>query len=139
MKWLLVAFALVLAAPVLAQSAGPSTSMTPTPDDRARQWLTLIDDKNYADAYNQMGSVARAKVSEQDFATKINAARTPLGAMSSRALDHVRLAKTLPGMPDGQYAIVQYDSVFAHKAASVETVTLDSGRSGWSVIGYFIK
>ena len=43
--------------------------------------------------------------------------------MSSRALKDVKLTKTLPGMRDGQYAIVRYDSAFAHKATAVESVT----------------
>ncbi len=140
MKWLLVAFALLLAAPVLAQTAaGPSTPMTPTPDERAKQWLTLVDDQNYAEAYKQMGASARSKSSEQNFADKVGGTRTPLGAMSSRTLKDVNLAKTLPGMRDGQYAVVRYDSAFAHKAAAVESVTLVSENGAWSVIGYFIN
>lgn len=139
MKWLLVAFALLFAAPVLAQNAaGPSTPMTPTPDARAKQWLTLIDDRNYAEAYRQMGASERNQASEQDFATKMGAIRTPLGAMSSRTLEDVKLTKTLPGMRDGQYALVRYDSAFAHKAASTESVTLVSESGAWSVVNYSV-
>ena len=140
MKWLFVAFALLFAAPALAQTAaGSSTSMTPSPDDRAKQWLTLIDDQNYADAYKQMGATARGKVGEQDFAAKIGGTRTPLGAMSSRTLKDINVAKTLPGMRDGQYTIVRYDSAFAHKAAAVESVTLESENGAWSVVAYSIN
>lgn len=140
MKWLLVALALAVAAPSLAQTAaGPSTPMTPTPDARAKQWLTLIDDQNYADAYKQMGAAARSKASEQQLAAKIGGARTPLGAMSSRTLKDVKLTKTMPGMRDGQYATVRFDTAFAHKAAAVETVFLESEDGAWSVIGYFIN
>ena len=140
MKWLFVAFALLFAAPAWAQTAGgPSTAMTPTPDDRAKQWLTVIDDQNYADAYKQMGAMARDKASEQNFAGKVGGVRAPLGAMSSRTLKDVRLAKTLPGMRDGQYAVVRFDSAFAHKAAAVETVSMVSENGAWSVIGYFIN
>lgn len=140
MKWLFVAFALLFAAPAWAQTAaGPSTAMTPTPDDRAKQWLTVIDDQNYADAYKQMGRVARDKVAEQNFAEKVGGLRTPLGAMSSRTLKDVKMTKTLPGMRDGQYATVRFDSAFAHKAAAVETVTMVSENGAWSVVGYFIN
>ena len=140
MKWLLVAFALIFAAPVSAQTAaGPSTPMTPTPDDRAKQWLTLVDDQNYADAYKQMGPAGRSKATEQDFATKVGGTRTPLGAMSSRTIKDVKLTKTLPGMRDSQYATVRFDTAFAHKAAAVETVFVESEGGGWSVIGYFIN
>jgi hypothetical protein len=140
MKWLFVAFALLFAAPAWAQTAaGSSTAMTPTPDDRAKQWLTVFDDQNYADAYKQMGAVARDKASEQNFAEKVGGVRAPLGAMSSRTLKDVRLGKPPPGMRDGQYATVRFDSAFAHKAAAVETVTMVSENGTWSVIGYFIN
>jgi hypothetical protein len=140
MKWLAIAFALLVAAPAFAQNkTGPSTAMTPTPDDRAKQWPSLVDDQNYADAYKQMGDVARGKVSADDFSKTVSGVRAPLGAMSSRALKDVKLAKTLPAMRDGQYAIVRYDSAFAHKAAAVESVTLISEKGGWSVVGYFLK
>jgi len=139
MKCLLVALVLMFCTPALAQAAAPSTPMTPTPDDRAKQWLTLIDDKNYADAYKQMGASARGKVSQQDFTAKVGGERTPLGAMSSRTLKDVKLAKTLPAMHAGQYAIVRYDSAFAHKPAAVESITLVSENGAWSVISYFIN
>lgn len=136
MKWLVVAFALLMSVPALA---APATSMTTSPDDRAKQWMTLIDDQNYADAYQQMGAVARGKIAADSWTQKIRGAREPLGAMSSRALKDVKMTKTLPGMRDGQYTTVRYDSTFAHKAASIESLTLVSENGGWSVIGYFIN
>lgn len=140
MKWLAVAIALLIAVPALAQApAGPSTPMTPTPDDRARQWLTLVDDQNYADAYKQMGSATRDKISATDWARKTSAVRAPLGAMSSRTLKDVKLTKTRPGMRDCQHATVRYDSAFAHKTGSVEAVSLISENGGWSVIGYSVN
>ena len=140
MKWFAIAFVLLIAAPCLAQTgAGPSTSMTPTPDDRAKQWLTLIDDRNYADAYRQMGAAARDRVSADSWSGTVDGVRAPLGAMASRNLKDVRLANALPAMRDGQYAIVRYDSAFAHRAAAAESVTLILDHGTWSVIGYFIK
>ena len=142
MKWIILSLALLIAAPALGQTAAPTvptTAMTPTPDDRAKQWLTLVDDANYADSYKQMGAMATAKVSADVWAQKIKDTRGPLGAMSSRDLKDVKMTKTLPGVPDGQYATVRYDSAFARKAAAVETVVLSSGKDGWSVVGYFIN
>jgi len=142
MKWIALAFGLLIAGPALAQGpapAVPATAMTPTPDDRAKQWLTLVDDANYADSYKQMGAMATGKILADAWAQKIRDARGPLGAMASRSLKDVKMSKTLPGAPDGQYATIRYDSAFAHKAAAVETVVLSSGKDGWSVVGYFIN
>ena len=147
MKWPVVALALfsitAFAVPALAQGqpapAGPSTPMTPTPDDRAKQWLGLIDDSNYADAWKQAGAFLRDQIKAEKFAHDIGTYRAPLGAMSSRTIKDVKLTKTLPGMRDGQYAQVRFDSTFAHKAEAVETVTLILDNSSWSVIGYHIN
>ena len=140
MKWLAVAFVLLIAVPALAQpKTGQSTAMTPSPDDRAKQWLILIDDQNYADAYKQLGAAARDKISVEQWTKTVGGVRQPLGAVSSRALKDVKLTKTLPAMRDGQYTIVRYDSVFAHKAAAVESITLESENGAWAVIGYFIN
>jgi hypothetical protein len=59
--------------------------------------------------------------------------------MNSRDIKAIKLTKILPGMRDGQYATVQFDSGFAHKASAVETVTLTSDKGAWSVIGYSIE
>jgi hypothetical protein len=144
MKRLTLILALALAAPAMAQSAlapqaGPSTAMTPSPDDRAKQWVHLVDDNNYSDAYKQMGVMAQGKIAADPWRLKVSSVREPLGAMATRSIKDVKLAKTLPGMRDGQYAIVRFDSSFAHKTAAVETVVLSSEKGGWSVIGYFIN
>ncbi|HYS46829.1 MAG TPA: hypothetical protein VEM35_10335, partial [Rhizomicrobium sp.] len=45
------------AAPAFSQAAparkSTVTAVTPTPDDRARQWLVLVDDKNYAQSWSE--------------------------------------------------------------------------------------
>lgn len=138
MAWLVIAFSLLISAPALA-GAAPVTSMTMSPDDRAKQWMTLIDDQNYADAYQQMGAAARGKIASDAWTQKMRGARVPLGAVSSRTLKDVKMTETLPGLRDGQYATVRYDSAFAHKAAGVETVNLVLENGAWSVIGYFIN
>ena len=147
MRWFALLFPLLLAGPALAQGAatqpppaagavGPATPLTPAPDDRAKQWLTLVDDKNYNDAYKQMSVGAQQKSGIDAWAAEIAQKRAPLGAMASRDIKAIKLTKILPGMRDGQYATVQFDSSFAHKASAVETVTLTSDKGAWSVIGY---
>jgi len=144
MKWLFFFAALLIATPVLAQAgapvaAGPSTAMTPAPDDRAKQWLSLVDDSNYSEAWRQAGDYLRSRSTADQFQTQVGGVREPLGAMATRTIRSVQMTKTLPGMRDGQYAVVQFDSSFAHKAAAIESVTLASEKGGWSVVGYHIN
>ena len=68
------------------------------------------------------------------------AARTPLGALRARTDRAQTFLRTLPGVPDGQYVVLQYDTQFSNKAGAVETVTVMlEGEADWKVIGYFIK
>jgi hypothetical protein len=149
MKRLALLFVLLLAGPVFAQgpttqpppatgAVGPATPLTPSPDDRSKQWLSLVDDQNYNDAFKQLSASAQEKTSLGAWTAKIGQSRAPLGAMASRNIKAIKLTKILPGMRDGQYATVQFDSSFAHKASAVETVTLTSDKGAWSVIGYSV-
>ena len=47
--------------------------------------------------------------------------------------------KSLPGAPDGEYAVLQYETSYQNKANAVETLTLmiDSGK--WRSAGYYIR
>jgi hypothetical protein len=149
MKWLAFLALLILIQPAFAQGVtqpppaqgaiGPATALTPAPDERAKQWLSLVDDGNYAEAYKQAGNVMHNVATADSFAKNVGDTRAPLGAMASRNIKDIKMTKTLPGMRDGQYATVQFDSSFAHKAAAVETVVLISDKGAWSVIGYHIS
>ncbi|HEY5894810.1 MAG TPA: DUF4019 domain-containing protein, partial [Chthoniobacterales bacterium] len=58
----------------------------------------------------------------------------------SRKLKSAKYTKTLPGAPDGEYVILQFNTTFANKKEAVETVTPMLAQDGkWKVSGYFIK
>jgi hypothetical protein len=138
MKWLALLFALFFVLPAFAQSGAPATPLTPSPDDRAKQWLSLVDDGNGMEAWKQAASVWKDKAPQDGFVRTLKAMREPLGAMTGRSLKDVKLVKTLPGMRDGQYAVVRFDSTFARKASAVETLTLISENGAWSVVDYHV-
>jgi len=141
MRWSVFAFLLLLAVPAWAQApgSGAPTAMTPSPDDRARQWLTLLDDGNYTDAYKQISAGARREISGDAWSKKMTTMRTPLGAMSSRTLKDVKLGKLRQGMRDGQTASVRYDTAFARNATAIESIDLVSENGSWTVADYTVK
>ena len=51
----------------------------------------------------------------------------------------VPFAKSLPGTPDGEYAVVLFQTAFAKKADSVETLTFALEEGKWKCAGYFIR
>jgi hypothetical protein len=66
--------------------------------------------------------------------------RAPLGAVRARKIKGATYTKTLPGAPDGEYVVIQYDTSFENKESAVETITpmLDKDAT-WRVSGYYIK
>jgi hypothetical protein len=68
--------------------------------------------------------------------------RTPPASAAKpfRALKNANYTKTLPGAPDGEYVVLQYETSFEHKQSAAETVTPTLDKDGkWPVSGYFIK
>ena len=108
------------------------TAATPTPDDRARQWLLLVDDKNYAQSWSQAGKAFQNKQKADAWAVAAGDKRGALGAMASRDLKSIDLGRT-------DVAVVRYDTVFARKAQVVETVTLAFENGGWQVTDYTVN
>jgi hypothetical protein len=46
----------------------------------------------------------------------------------------------LPGAPDGEYVVIQFEASFEKKKAAVETVTPMVDEDGeWRVSGYYLK
>jgi len=121
-------------APGLAQGAGRNvaTAATPAPDDRARQWLVLVDDKNYTQSWSQSGAAFKSRRKADAWAKDASATREPLGAVASRGLKSIDLSRNT-------VAVIRYDTAFAHKAAAVETVTLNLENGSWVVTDYSVS
>ena len=112
----------------------------PQPDlISANTWVGLVDAKRWDDSWAAAGSLFKSRMPQANWASAIAPVREPLGAVSSRAVKTITKSKSLPGAPDGEYEVVQYQTTFANKAAATETVVLAHEASGWKVDGYFIR
>jgi len=106
----------------------------------ARAWLTMADRGDAAGTWAAAATLFRRAVAEDQWARSLSAARDPLGAVVARTLREGRAATELPGAPDGEYVVFQFDTQFEHKRAAVETVTPMRDSDGtWRVSGYFIR
>jgi hypothetical protein len=103
-------------------------------------WLALVDQGSYGQSWDKASSVFQAAVTKADWETALKSVRSPLGAVKSRKLKSATYTKTLPGAPEGEYVVIQYDTEFAAKAGATETVTPMREKDGaWKVSGYFVK
>jgi hypothetical protein len=137
-RFAVIAFLLfAAAAPAAAQSAPArrvpvTTAGTPAPSDRARQWLVLVDDKNFAQSWKDAGKTFQSRQTADAWAGDANTKRVPLGAVASRDLKSIDLSRN-------NVAVVRYDTSFARKTGAVETVTLAFENGGWAVTDYSVN
>ena len=106
----------------------------------ASAWLALTDRGEYAQSWAEAASYFRTAAPQEQWVQAITAVRSPLGAVISRTLRSAESARSLPGAPDGEYVVMQYDTAFEHKQSAVETITPMRDTDGaWRVAGYYIK
>jgi len=105
----------------------------------ALSWLNLVDAEEYASSWKDSGSVFQSRIGCADWIETISVVRDPLGSILSRKIKKSSEHKSLPGVPDGDYAILLFDTVFEKKQESQESVTLAKSKKGWGVVGYFIR
>ena len=120
-----------------------STALWAQEEDAARaaagEWLLLLDGGDHAATWQSAAGMFQAAISTEAWAQAAGAARAPLGAVQSRSEKALTLASSLPGVPDGRYAVLQFDTVFTNKSDAVETLTLALDGDQWKVAGYFVR
>ncbi len=106
----------------------------------AGAWLSLVDEGNYAESWNQAAGFFKNAVTKEQWQNTVRAVRIPLGKLVARKLKSKQYTKTLLGAPDGEYVVIQYDTTFEKKQSAIETVTPMLDKDGkWRVSGYYIK
>jgi hypothetical protein len=106
----------------------------------AESWLALVDSGKYEESWQEAASIFKEAVSKEKWHGALVATREPLGKMLSRKMKSATFTKTLPGAPDGEYVVIQYETSFEHKQSAVETLTPALDKDGtWRVSGYYIK
>lgn len=134
----------VLALVVLCWPQAPVSPSPQKPEELAQKaaesWLGLTDSGKYAESWDDASSRFKAAVTKDRWVSMVVPVRDPLGKVLSRTLKSVTYTTSLPGAPDGEYVVIQYDASFEHKKSAVETVTPMLDKDGkWRVSGYFIK
>jgi hypothetical protein len=137
--WFLAAVGLTLLA-VSALRADDRAANEKAADAAAQKWLALVDAGTYGDSWKQAATAFRKAVTAEQWSAALNASRGSYGSLVSRKLKSSEYRTSLPGAPDGEYVVLQYDSSFEHKKAAVETVTPMKDTDGvWRISGYYIN
>lgn len=106
----------------------------------AEQWLSIIDASSYGESWKNTAALFQKEVSQEMFVNQLGTVRKPLGEFLSRKLGGAKYTPPLPGAPDGEYVVLQFETSFANKKTAIETVTPMLEKDGqWKVSGYYVK
>jgi serine/threonine protein kinase len=106
----------------------------------AEGWVAGIDAGNYGQSWKDAAKFFQSAITESAWVAALEGVRKPLGTVKSRKILAVNKANSLPGAPDGEYFLIQFDTAFAAKAEAVETVTFKLEEDGvWKAAGYFVR
>lgn len=108
--------------------------------DSAEKWLALVDDGSYGQSWDETSGYFKNAITKQQWRESLQAYRKPLGKLVSRKLISTQYATSLPGAPDGEYVLIQYETSFENKKSAIEKITPMLDKDGkWRVSGYFIN
>jgi hypothetical protein len=122
----------------------PLTAVAETPEGEAvkaaEAWLALVDSGDYSKSWDAAAAYFRGAVTKEKWEEMLKGVRPPLGKVLSRKVKSKEYATSLPGAPDGEYVVIQFETSFENKNDAVETVTPMKDEDGkWRVSGYFIR
>jgi hypothetical protein len=104
------------------------------------QCLNLIEAEKYFESWQEASERFKNKVNQKQWEQSLEKIRKPLGKLISRKVKTITYKTSLPGAPDGEYFVIQFESVFQNKKAALETITPMLDKDGkWRVSGYYIK
>jgi hypothetical protein len=133
----LAAALLFLALPAAAQT---DVEKKAAAEKAALSWLQGVDAGRYAESWDAAAALFKKAVTRSQWTQALGSVRPPLGSLLSRKLKSATHATTLPGVPDGEYVVLEFEASFEKKRSAVETVTPTLDSDGvWRVSGYYIR
>ncbi len=107
----------------------------------AIHFLSIVDNQVYAGAWLEAGGLMHDVVPQQVWSAGMRVVRQGLGNVRARKVASHRAVQVLPGGTQGEFMIITYQTQFAQKPNSIETVVLmmHPPLGLWKVICYSIS
>jgi hypothetical protein len=135
----LLGSSLAQSAEITAPPEAGSAESTLAAQAAAEAWLKLIDAGEYVESWRQTAPIFQNQVPQARWEAMVGAVRVPLGAVLERKLLRADFTRSLPGVPPGEYVVLQFSTRFANQAKAVETITPMLSAGKWLVSGYYIR
>ena len=105
----------------------------------AKEWLKIVDVGEYVESWQKSDAFFKSQLTQTGWSVALTGVRTPLGQVRSRSELVAKEYSSLPGVPDGEYLVIQFQTEFQNKKLATETLTLSKSSGDWLPVGYFIK
>lgn len=103
-------------------------------------WVKALDAAEYGKTWEEASQYFKGAITQEDWVKMMESVRKPLGNVTSRKVKAREYTTQLPGAPDGEYVVFEFDTSFENKKDAVETITPMKDKDGsWKVGGYYIK
>jgi hypothetical protein len=130
-----------------AQEAG-QTASHPTPgqadlqaaEQASEVWLRVLNSGHYTESWKTAAAAVQSAVTQEKWTATMKRVLEPMGKLDTRRVQSATHTAMLPGVPDGDYVVILYESSFEHKQTAQETVIMSREKDNvWRVAGYYIK
>ncbi len=105
----------------------------------AEQFVELIDDNDFAVAYESASELMHLSHSEADWVARVKLSALLVGSVKERKLVSVLVRESYPRFPDGEYLLVYFESQREHKQKATEVVLVQAVAGKWQVCTYRLK
>lgn len=102
-------------------------------------FISHLDNRHYEQAYRQTSRLLRIQANEEEWIKEQDIAFQLLGDVLDRQMTTLKSREAYPGMPDGHYLIVAYETRTLHKSKAVEVILLMEEEQSWKVCKYSIR
>ena len=108
--------------------------------EAANSWLALMDAGQAGESWDAAAPILQAAVTRANWIDIGKSVRAPLGEVKSRKLGSSGYTRSLPGVPAGEYVVIEYATDFAGRAGVVETVVpMRLPDGSWKVTTYRLR
>jgi hypothetical protein len=105
----------------------------------AENWLKIVDAGEYIESWKQSSENFKQRITQDRWEQAITRVRSPLSKLVSRKMEGAFYTTSLPGAPDGQYVVIDFNTSFENKKSGYENVLLTLDKDGkWRVSAYSI-
>lgn len=102
----------------------------------ADAWIDLVDSSSYGESWEAAAPEFQSGISQDDWAAAVQQVHGQVGKIQSRELLQSQYRTSLPNAPEGEYVVIQYQSVFSGLPQAMEMIVMSKSNGEWKAAGY---